>query len=540
MRNKRLTLTLCALSGVLMSIPWLFPHLGAFSLVAFVPLLLAEEVATQCRQKGFWFQAFVCFLVWNAITTFWVCNATVGGGIFAVVVNAGQMLLVFTLFRLARKVFKAGVIPYLFLAALWISWEKLYFSAQISWPWLTLGNAFASSTQSVQWYEYTGTLGGSLWVWACNLGFYGMVFALLNGNWARWKTVKRSAALVGITALVAGPLLVSKSIYTNYEFGNEGSVDVLIAQPNLDPYQKFESYSQAQQDSVLLALFEKNLVKREAGEVLLMGPETFTSGIFVNAFESSSTVKRFREFLSGYDGAELLLGASAYTIVNQRVKPSENAYPYGDGWLLSHNVSFVLGDDTPAIHYKNKLVVGVEMTPYPKLFAPFDQWLCKLLTGSEGNFMGRMEGKGEAELNYFRGIPFGCAICYESVYGDYCREYVLNGAKFMTVITNDAWWGDTPGYRQHFDYSRLRAIELRRDLARCGNTGISGFIDQRGDVVEKSPWWVETTLEGSVALNSKQTFFVRYGDVVGRICELICLLICGLAIVRLITKKGKA
>ena len=93
------------------------------------------------------------------------------------------MSLIFGAFRLSKKRFK-GVLPYIFLAAAWIAWERWYVtSAQISWPWLVLGNAFAKDISLIQWYEYTGHLGGSLWVWVCNLGVFGLLSALSDGRW---------------------------------------------------------------------------------------------------------------------------------------------------------------------------------------------------------------------------------------------------------------------------------------------------------------------------------------------------------------------
>jgi len=87
----------------------------------------------------------------------------------------------------------------------------------------------------------------------------------------------------------------------------------------------------------------------------------------------------------------------------------------------------------------------------------------------------------------------------------------------MFVITNDGWWGDTPGYRQHFSYARLRAIETRRSIARSANTGISGFINARGDVGETLGWDVRGALTAQVGLHNRMTFYTRYGDVIGRI-----------------------
>ena len=151
--------------------------------------------------------------------------------------------------------------------------------------------------------------------------------------------------------------------------------------------------------------------------------------------------------------------------------------------------------------------------------------------------MGRNVGQDSVSVLNFDGIPVGCAVCYESVYGEFCTEYVKAGARLMTVITNDAWWGDTPGYRQHLRYASLRAIETRRDIARCANTGISAIIDQRGIIQQRTDWWERQILRTRVNLNDGQTFFVTYGDITGRICSFVALLLAALFLVRLLTVR---
>lgn len=539
-RNKLILLTLCLLSSVLLSLPWLLPHTGAFALVAFVPLLYADAIARQLNFKGFWIYSSLCFLLWNAATTFWVCEATMGGGIVAVLANAVQMSLIWLLYRLCAKLFKQGPVAYIFLATMWIAWEKRYFDVDISWPWLTLGNAFADSTQLVQWYEYTGSLGGSLWVWMSNLAFFAMLASLSDGSFAKTKPLARVSASIALLLIVAGPLLLSKKIYSDYQASDDGSLDVIIAQPNFDPYEKFGSLSQAQQNDVLIGQFRDELEQRSdsLSPLLLIGPETFTNDIFLNNCSASASIESFSSLLEDYPYAELLLGASTYELVQSHASPNILAYEYGDAtWLLSRNSALLMSSETqPQFHHKNKLVVGSEKTPYPKIFVPIDKWLSNRLGVS--SLIGRCYSDGEVRnLTMRNGITIGCAICYESVYGDYCREYVNDGAKLLTVITNDAWWGNTPGYRQHLNYSRLRAIELRRDVARCGNTGISAIIDQRGEILECTPWWEEAKLRGTVQLNSAQTFFVRHGDMVGRISTLVFLLLAALTIVRLILPR---
>ena len=167
------------------------------------------------------------------------------------------------------------------------------------------------------------------------------------------------------------------------------------------------------------------------------------------------------------------------------------------------------------------------MTPYPAIFRPIDDKL--------GGVMGRCIGDGKASCLDFAGTKIGCAICYESVYGEFCADYVRAGAELLTIITNDAWWGDTPGYRQHLSYASLRAIETRRWIARCANTGISAIIDPSGKVVDKTSWWESDVLQGKVGLSDERTFFVRHGDFVGRICVLMFILILLVAITRRFT-----
>lgn len=530
MRNNLFIWIFVLLSAVLMSVPWLVPHMGILALVGFVPLLIAEELATQLRIKGFWKCYFSAFVLWNAFTTFWVCNASVGGGIFAIIANAFQMSVIFSIFRFSKKHLH-GVLPYIFLAAVWIAWERWYLCyAEISWPWLVLGNAFADTTSLVQWYEYTGTLGGSLWIWTCNLGVYAFLATIAE------RKINIVYTLFTVLAISA-PIAFSRHLFSTYQEKAENSVDILIAQPNFDPYQKFTAMTQTEQTGFLLNQFQNSL-DSASHDIMMIAPETFTSDVKISdSGLVSPTLDRFSSFIDSYEGSGILFGASSYEFVNTRSKPSELARPYGDGWIRSHNSAVMLDSrsSNPEIFHKSKLVVGTELTPYPKIFVPLENWLCELL-GTSG-LMGHCEGQDEVSLLHFGENSFGCAVCYESVFGEYCTDYVRKGAEFISVITNDAWWGDTPGYRQHFNYSRLRAIELRRDVARCANTGISAFIDQKGDVLQSTGWWKSDTLRSYLKTSSYKTFFVRYGDITGRICTLLSLLLLVLVLVKALTFK---
>ena len=534
MSKKASILFLLILSAILLSIPFLVPGTGYLSLVAFIPLLFAEQAASETGIKGFCWWHYLCFLLWNVATTFWVCNATVGGGIFACLANAFQMSLVFGLFRWSRK-HLGGALPYLFLAFAWIAWERWYLTwAQISWPWLVLGNSFARTTGWIQWYEYTGTLGGSLWIWASNLSVFGILMALRSGKWKAFNGKARFAAIFGTVILFLAPPAVSLALMPKPE---EGKMDVFIAQPNIDVYGKHGGQTQEEQNSTLLGLLESAPKDRP---LLLIAPETFTSDVIMNDISMSSTVGSFWRFLQDRPMSSLLFGASTWEYLSGRSRPSQTARQLNNGsWVESHNTALMLDPSGQTqTYHKNKLVVGVEMTPYPAFFRPIDDKL--------GGVMGRCIGDGEAanlvyhvrdaQGNVVDEIPVGCAICYESVYGEFCTDYVRKGAKLLSVITNDAWWGDTPGYRQHLSYASLRAIETRRWIARCGNTGISAIIDPAGRIVSSTKWWEPATLEGKVGLSDEKTFFVIHGDFTGRICLLMFVLMLLGTLVRRFTK----
>ena len=532
---------LVVLFALMMSAPFIIPHTGVLALFGLVPLLCMERIASQLGKKRIWIYHYSAFVLWNTITTFWVCNATIGGGIFAVLANSLQMSLVFGLFRLSKKKF-SGSLPYIFLAAAWIAWERFYFDAEISWPWLVLGNSFARTTWAIQWYEITGALGGSLWIWACNLGLYGLLASLSDGSFFCWNRKAQAASLTGYAAILILPFIASACIGKAYRDSiDEGEkLPVVIVQPNIDPYNKFQAMTQDQQNAVLEGHIESALKGREAdstaGPLLVVAPETFTNDIICGEYDRSRTWRRFTSFLKDYPSVNMLFGATSYDYFESASKPSHTARQLRDGrWVESHNSALMTdGTSRTEIFHKSKLVVAVEMTPYPAIFCKIDDML--------GGVMGRCVGQEEISLLNVKSadgqsIPIGCAVCYESVYGEYYTGYVRKGARAMAIITNDAWWGDTPGYKQHLSYASLRAIETRRAIARCANTGISAIISPSGEITQPTPWWEPAVIKGEIPLRDDITFYVAHGDITGRLCSFVFILLLLALGVRFVTRK---
>ena len=532
---------LVVLFALMMSAPFIIPHTGILALFGLVPLLCMERIASQLGKKRIWIYHYSAFVLWNTITTFWVCNATIGGGIFAVLANSLQMSLVFGLFRLSKKKY-SGSLPYIFLAAAWIAWERFYFDAEISWPWLVLGNSFARTTWAIQWYEITGALGGSLWIWASNLGLFGLLASLSDGSFFCWNRRAQAASLIGYAAILILPFIASACIGKEYRDSiDEGEkLPVIIVQPNIDPYNKFQAMTQDQQNAILEGHIESALKGREAdstaGPLLVVAPETFTNDIICGEYDRSRTWRRFTSFLKDYPSVNMLFGATSYDYFESASKPSHTARQLRDGrWVESHNSALMTdGTSRTEIFHKSKLVVAVEMTPYPAIFCKIDDML--------GGVMGRCVGQEEISLLNVKSadgqsIPIGCAVCYESVYGEYYTGYVRKGARAMAIITNDAWWGDTPGYKQHLSYASLRAIETRRAIARCANTGISAIISPSGEITQPTPWWEPAVIKGEILLRDDITFYVAHGDITGRLCSFVFILLLLALGVRFVTRK---
>lgn len=532
------------ISSLLLSLPFLVDHLGFLALFGMVPLFFIEDICRKHDVKGATWYYYLLFVVWNTITTYWVSYATLPGGIAAILLNAFQMSLVFWFYRLFKKQIlkrdgasRDSFIPYLFFIVTWLGWEHYYFDAEVSWPWLVLGNAFAGSIKSVQWYEYTGTLGGSLWILLSNVLLYRIIVKEAgrdkDAGESKYQRRQRYALYGGYASLIILPFVISFVMFSSYEEKKDPCEFVLL-QPNIEPYQdKFNTLTRDEQDDILFSLAERGVTPQTS---FVVAPETFTWFINEDAPYTCPTIRRMGAFVKKYPQANFITGAVTMRQYVTRNAPSLTAKKGRGYWYDTFNASVMMDSSGRCdFFHKSKLVVLTEFIPYPKLLAPINKLAIELggATGSYGT---------QPEITIFEGsdgTKIGTAICYESVYGDYYRDYILKGAQVMSIITNDGWWSNTPGYRQHLRYASLRAIETRRSIARSANTGISAFINQRGERVAELGWWHEDCLTGSINLNNELTFFVRHGDFIGRISTFMFTLLALLYFTIAVTKRAK-
>jgi apolipoprotein N-acyltransferase len=172
------------------------------------------------------------------------------------------------------------------------------------------------------------------------------------------------------------------------------------------------------------------------------------------------------------------------------------------------------------------LVPGVESLPSFLNF--MGKWF-ESFGGISGTLGRDQERKVFSDLGkYYKAAPI---ICYESIYSEYVTGYVRKGANLLTIITNDGWWGNTAGYRQHMNYARMRSIETRKWVARSANTGVSCFIDPLGNVHQPQPWDTPSAIKMSIPVNERITFFVKHGDILSRAMVVVCIFLLALNLV---------
>lgn len=514
--NKRLYYAiLVLLSGILFWFGWPvnpFPFLLFF---VFVPLFIIEEqVSTDSNSnKGWRFFAY-CYLtifIWNASTTWWAYHSTVVGATVMLFANAFLMCLPLLLFRLTKN-YAGSAWGFFGFVLYWITFEYIHLSWDLSWPWLTLGNGFAMVPEVVQWYEYTGALGGSLYILLANITFF-----FLYLNYRRSKNKRPVLINLILTAFILLiPVIYSLISYSAYEETGE-DVSVVVLQPNIDPYtEKFAGTENfiPYEDQVRMFL-DLSALRLDAETDFLVWPETAIDYVFdeskIRQYDIIREVKSFKQL---YPRLSLLTGVTSYSrYASDALATATSRYRANLGYYDVFNTALFMSNTSQMkFYHKSKLVPGVEIMPYPQLFQFLSEKTIEL--GGVAGSLGRQEER-TVFINA-EGTGVAPSICYESVYGGFMAAFVRNGANLIFIITNDAWWGDTPGYKQHFHYARLRAVETRRAIARSANTGISGFINQRGDVLQRTEFRKQEVIKRNIKANAELTVYTKHGDYLAR------------------------
>ena len=502
-------LLLVLLSVVLLASGWL-GITGFTLLVALIPLLIISENLSDSK-RDFWRMcgwAALTFILWSASTIWWVWNATPLGPLAAGIVGTFYNLCGFMAYHYTSKR-APRALAYTLLVSVWIATEWAYNSADVmTFPWLLLGHGFSGDTWAVQWYEYTGIFGGTLWALVSNIA----IFEILR--------TRQTTAKVRATIIVIVPIVISVVLLHSYKPSSR-TTEISVIQPNVPCYEdEREASGKMQPTSDIMKLISE---VPSSSRYMLM-PEsalTYIPGIGSIDEARMEIMTPFLDALMGESNATTKLITGASTTIRYGDTPATNTARYfeGYGWYDRYNSALLVNNDGDVedIYHKGKLVIGVEAVPLKSLFDIFEIDL--------GGITGQLGWGKEYTIFDNEGVKIGPSICYEGLYGNYFAGFARNGAEVMALISNDGWWGNTPGHKRLFDFCRLRAIETRRAIARSANTGISGFISPTGKTIgERLEWDEEGTLTAEVELRNDMTIYAIYGDWIARISTFVAVL----------------
>ena len=224
-----------------------------------------------------------------------------------------------------------------------------------------------------------------------------------------------------------------------------------------------------------------------------------------------------------------MIGSSTFKYLGEKQEENSRKLNTKEWYNVYNTAIFLSSDSSVSIYHKTKLVPGVEQIPYSFIFD-----LIANFTVDLGGTSGSLSTDNNVDLLHCNEIKVLPLICYESIFGDMITG---RNSNVIAVITNDGWWKNSSGYKQHFQYARLRAIEQRKSIIRSANTGISGLISPNGDVIRQTQWDEEIALNIKVSLNDTVTFYNRFGDLIGRIFSFISVLLLFSSLVKYKTKK---
>ena len=511
-------------TGLLLACSWPVNGFTPLIFISLIPILYVEDLISKDplakKYLRLFFYSFIAFLTWNIATTWWIVNSSLPGFIFANLVNSLFYSLILILYsRVKRKVdFKAGA---LFFITFWIAFEKFHLNWEFSWPWLNLGNVFSERISWIQWYEFTGVFGGSLWVLSSNI----ILFNLIR-KYSSFKDPRRFyVRIFPRVFLICIPIIISILVKSKIELGEK--FKVLITQPKIDPWG-------SKDDNIDYYHLFKNLTTDELNTNeydFVIAPETYFSegyGENLDYFKFSKLHDSLSVYLNNYKNTNLISGIQFYKLYqNQTEKPSKSSNLVRDKlWIDYYNSSINFSANKGfEYNHKSKLVPGSEYMPLKSFLEPIIGTIMIDLGGTTVSKGTQHKSERKVFKHSIKDLKTIPIVCYETIYGEYVADYVNLGANFITIITNDAWWGDTPGHRHLLSYARLRAIENRRYVVRSANSGVSTIINEVGEYGKTLPFDKKGVLSGIAYTINKRTFYSKNGDYIARISILLSVLL---------------
>lgn len=513
-------LLLCILSGVFLGFS--YPPFKTWLLVYPGILLLLHTIINSDKFNKALIRGYFSLLIFNAITLYWISGWHSDdmflklGGIATILIHPLIMfipLLVFYSVSRYSKNLSLVLFPFI-----WVGFEHFHNNWQLNFPWLELGNTESYNINRIQYAEIVGVHGISFMICLISSMIYFLISSYSRGR----NKIIQKIIYAFVILLILFPNIYSyyrlkddHSAYLN--FGeNKNTLKLSLLQTNTDPFKKWGSEHDQLIDSYIEMINEAAAKNPD----LIVLHETATPFYFLEDYNAMKT-QRFIDVIDSHR-IPLLMGIPHLEYYNDPVNaPSDARKIKTSGKLYdTYNAAILLephkNEKQSEIHKKVKLVPFSEKIPYSNYLPFLKDWI-KWGVGLSGWQFGDSMTVFHFNKEDGRPFRFSVLICFESVFSELVSEAVNSDAEFLIIITNDGWFGKTSGPIQHMQYAVLRAIENRKWIARCAQTGISCFIDPLGNIYSELPYDSKGIITKTIIPNNEQTFFSKNRDLTGKI-----------------------
>jgi len=501
--NLRSTV-LAVLSGLLLAVAFPLFNLHFLAWVALIPFFFAVKGASV--KNGLWLGG-IMGIVFFAITVHWIAHSLHFYGGFSLFSASLITLCLSAYLALYPALFGACVVSIrsnkpnlLFIAApvFWTTLELARTSVLSGFPWSLLGYTQCSVLPIIQIADITGVYGVSFFIVLVNAALATIIMD--RKNYGPLIT----AVVVGILVLGYGFLKLRAQ-----EASSRG-IEISVIQGNIEQDNKWDRAYQSEVIETYKRLTSDALKQQPD---LIVWPETATPFYFTGVGATDRTMTADLVKFVKRNHVALLTGSPTY-----EMQPNRRA--------IGRNSAFLINRDgrIDAVYHKIHLVPFGEYVPLEKVL-----FFIKKMVRAIGAFQAGDEYTimtvpyGEAGLR--KDAKLCTVICYEIIFPDLVRKFVDRGAEIVTTITNDAWFGKTAAPYQHFSMAVFRAVENRVPIARAANTGISGFIDSRGRILETSAIFTEADLTHKLEPGTERSLYTRYGDIFSCTCMMVSLIL---------------
>lgn len=486
-------------------------------LVAYMPLLklFTEESPEIGWNRRVWY-AYISLALFHAMSNWWIASwqqqtdpYLFATGIALLFIHPLLLMLPFVALASIRKRMGPGWLLLSFPFVL-TAFEWLHGQTDFSYPWLTSGYTLGNLNLG-QVADIVGVYGLSFLIGISN-SITSMLSHSFQVSTKRTRNILLAvyAVYIGVWSVVGG---IRQEQAQPYALPTKATdvQSVMLVQPNENPWDKWSD--SRQQLAVHITLTDSAIAAAQKPDLVVWSETALPFVIRDSRHDVEWT--GLRTWVARTSAA-LLTG-----VADRMIYPSDQAPPSArkseqDPTVKYDvfNAAYLINADTALVQVHRKSV----LTPFAERL-PFADQLTFAMSWIEWGVGISSWGKGQARNPQYvmRGadttLRVGPIICIESIYPEVSRDFVLNGANTLCVVTNDAWYNGTAGPRQHYNIARMRAIETRKPVLRCANSGVSGLIAATGESVSELP--VEQSAVGLVEVmpNNIITPFVRYGNV---------------------------